>query len=73
MEQFTKAWKDYQSLGEPWCSSHANEKPQNRSKIMSLQEKLDAFKADFETNKAPAAAIEAFHRSTRELIEHGNA
>ena len=40
---------------------------------MSLQEKLDAFKADFEANKAPAAAVKAFHRSTRELIENGNA
>ena len=40
---------------------------------MSLQEKLDAFKADFESNKAPAAAIAAFHRSTRALIENGNA
>ncbi|MEL7083892.1 MAG: peroxiredoxin-like family protein [Cyanobacteria bacterium P01_A01_bin.3] len=40
---------------------------------MSLQDKLDAFKADFEANKAPAAAVEAFHRSTRELIDNGNA
>lgn len=40
---------------------------------MSVQEKLDAFKADFEANKAPAAAMEAFHRSTHELIENGNA
>ncbi|MEM1439409.1 MAG: peroxiredoxin-like family protein [Pseudomonadota bacterium] len=38
---------------------------------MTLQEKLDAFKADFETNQAPPAAVEAFHRSTQELIDQG--
>jgi peroxiredoxin len=38
---------------------------------MTLQEKLDAFKADFETNQAPPAAVEAFHRSNKELIEAG--
>ena len=37
---------------------------------MTLQARLDAFKADFEA-KAPAPAIEAFHRSTRELIVSG--
>ena len=36
---------------------------------MTLQEKLDAFKVDFETNQAPPEAVEAFHRSTRELID----
>ena len=36
---------------------------------MTLQEKLDAFKADFETNQAPPEAVEAFHRSTQELID----
>jgi len=40
---------------------------------MTLQEKLDAFKADFETNTAPPAAVEAFHRSNQELIDAGNA
>lgn len=40
---------------------------------MSLQEKLDAFKADFEANKAPPVAVEAFHRSTAELIASGQA
>ena len=38
---------------------------------MSLQDKLDAFKADFETNQAPAAAVEAFHRSNQDLIDRG--
>ena len=40
---------------------------------MTLQEKLDAFKADFETNQAPPAAVEAFHRSTQDLIDQGYA
>ena len=39
---------------------------------MKLQDKLDAFKVQFEL-QAPAAAIEAFHRSTQELIDNGNA
>ena len=39
---------------------------------MTLQAQLDAFKVKFEA-QAPAAAIEAFHRSTRELIDNGNA
>ncbi len=38
---------------------------------MSLQDKLDAFKVEFETNMAPAAAVEAFHRSTQDLIDRG--
>ncbi|MEL7450007.1 MAG: peroxiredoxin-like family protein [Pseudomonadota bacterium] len=40
---------------------------------MTLQEKLDAFKADFEANQAPPAAVEAFHRSNQELIDQGQA
>jgi peroxiredoxin len=36
---------------------------------MSLQEKLDAFKADFESDKAPPAAVEALHRSAADLIK----
>ncbi|MEM9603464.1 MAG: peroxiredoxin-like family protein [Pseudomonadota bacterium] len=39
---------------------------------MSLQEKLDAFKVQF-TSQVPAEAVEAFERSTRELIESGQA
>lgn len=39
---------------------------------MSLQEKLDGFKAQFKT-QAPAAAFEAFGRSTQELIDSGQA
>ena len=40
---------------------------------MSLQDKLDAFKADFEANKAPPAAVAVFHKSTAELIASGQA
>ena len=32
---------------------------------MTLQEKLDAFKADFETNQAPPAAVEASPAAVR--------
>ncbi len=39
---------------------------------MSLQEKLDTFKAQF-VAQAPAAAIDAFSRSTQELIDNGYA
>ncbi len=39
---------------------------------MSLQEKLDAFKVQFKA-QAPEAAIEAFERSTQELIDSGQA
>ena len=35
---------------------------------MSLQNKLDSFKADFEATKAPPAAVAVFHRATAELI-----
>ena len=40
---------------------------------MSLQDKLDAFKADFETNIAPAAAVAIIHKTTDELIASGAA
>ncbi|SIO48782.1 Peroxiredoxin [Bradyrhizobium erythrophlei] len=44
---------------------------------MSLQAKLDAFKADFEAGKppysVPRAVIETMHRATAELIESGAA
>ena len=39
---------------------------------MSLQEKLDGFKARFKT-QAPVEAFEAFGRSTQELIDSGQA
>lgn len=39
---------------------------------MSLQDKLDAFKAQFKT-QAPAEAFEAFARSTQELADTGQA
>lgn len=50
----------------------ATETPKKKE-IMSLQEKLDAFKKDFETNIAPRQAVEAFHRSNQELIDAGYA
>ena len=40
---------------------------------MSLQDRLDAFKADFESNKAPPAAVAVFHKATAELIASGQA
>jgi peroxiredoxin len=40
---------------------------------MSLQDKLDAFKADFEGNKAPPAVVAVFHKSTDALIASGQA
>ncbi len=40
---------------------------------MSLQDRLDAFKADFEGNKAPPAAVAAFRKATAELIASGQA
>src|ERR1700761_6704229 len=44
---------------------------------MSLQAKLDAFKADFEAGKppysVPRSAIETMHRATAELIASGTA
>jgi hypothetical protein len=44
---------------------------------MSLQAKLDAFKADFEAGKppysVPRSVIETMHRATAELIASGAA
>ena len=40
---------------------------------MSLQDKLDAFKAEFEGKKAPPEVVAVFHRSTAELIASGQA
>jgi hypothetical protein len=44
---------------------------------MTLQAKLDAFKADFEAGKPPysmpRSAIETMHRATQELISSGAA
>src|SRR5690349_21551949 len=40
---------------------------------MTLQDRLDAFKADFESNKAPPEAVAAFHKATAELIASGQA
>ena len=38
---------------------------------MSLQDRLDAFKADFEGTKAPPAAVAVMHRATAELVASG--
>lgn len=38
---------------------------------MTLQAKLDAFKANFETNVAPPAAVALMHRATADLIATG--
>jgi peroxiredoxin len=40
---------------------------------MSLQDKLDAFKADFEERKAPANVVEIMHKATVDLIASGQA
>ena len=40
---------------------------------MSLQDKLDAFKAEFEGKKAPPEVVAVFHKSTAELIASGQA
>jgi peroxiredoxin len=40
---------------------------------MSLQDKLDAFKADFEGHKAPPAAVAVMHKATADLIASGQA
>jgi peroxiredoxin len=40
---------------------------------MSLQDKLDAFKADFEGTKAPPHVVELFHRTTADLVATGQA
>ena len=38
---------------------------------MSLQDKLDAFKANFETNVAPADVVAVMHRATADLFRQG--
>jgi peroxiredoxin len=38
---------------------------------MSLQDKLDAFKAEFEGKKAPPAAVAVMHKATADLIASG--
>ena len=38
---------------------------------MALQDRLDAFKADFETNKAPASVVAIMRKSTADLISVG--
>ncbi len=40
---------------------------------MSLQDRLDALKADFEGKKAPPKAVAMFHKATAELIASGQA
>ena len=40
---------------------------------MSLQEKLDAFKADFEGKKAPPEVVAVMHKATADLIASGQA
>jgi peroxiredoxin len=40
---------------------------------MSLQDRLDALKANFEGKQAPAAAVAIFHKATAELIASGQA
>jgi peroxiredoxin len=40
---------------------------------MSLQDKLDALKVEFETKMAPPAVVEVMHRVTDELIASGQA
>jgi peroxiredoxin len=40
---------------------------------MSLQDRLDAFKADFEGKKAPPQAVAAMHKATADLIASGQA
>lgn len=40
---------------------------------MSLQEKLDAIRVNFETKMAPPEVVEAFHRHRDQLIATGQA
>jgi len=40
---------------------------------MSLQDRLDAFKADFEGNKAPPHVVAIMHKATADLIASGQA
>jgi peroxiredoxin len=40
---------------------------------MALQDRLDAFKTDFETNKAPPPVVAIMHKATADLIASGQA
>jgi hypothetical protein len=40
---------------------------------MSLQDQLDAFKADFEGKKAPPEVVTVMHKATADLIASGQA
>jgi peroxiredoxin len=40
---------------------------------MALQDRLDALKADFETNKAPASVVATMRKATADLIQSGQA
>ncbi len=40
---------------------------------MSLQDKLDAFRADFEGNRAPPQVVAVMHKATADLIASGQA
>jgi peroxiredoxin len=40
---------------------------------MALQDRLNAFKTDFETNKAPASVVAIMHKATADLIASGQA
>ena len=40
---------------------------------MALQDRLDAFKADFETNKAPASVVAIMRKATADLTQSGQA
>lgn len=39
--------------------------------MQTLPQKLDAFRIDFETNKAPKEALAVMHRATKELADSG--
>src|ERR1700754_421792 len=54
-------------------SSHANHWRAQPEPIMKLQDKLDAFKAHFETKVATPEVVEIFHRTMAELIATGQA
>src|SRR5712664_2469050 len=67
---------------EPYTPFHANEpdvpgQPHQRRFSMALQDRLDAFKADFEDGrlalKPPKEALAIMHRGTAELIQSGQA
>ncbi len=40
---------------------------------MALQDRLDAFRADFEANKAPASVVAIMRKATADLIQSGQA